>query len=169
MYPEELPQAAHHRLLQADEEAEGEDLPAVGVAAEHQAHSVRRGAVHHLRLVGEEDARGSLRRSGERQIGPGLVLFPAVAWMYWKGDPTWATILLVWSVLVTILDNFLRPVLIRRGADLPLLLIFAGVIGGLLSFGLLGIFVGPLVLAVTYTLLEAWVKDEHHRSDSSGL
>ena len=53
------------------------------------------------------------------------------------------------------MDNFLRPVLIKRGADLPLLLIFAGVIGGLLAFGLIGIFVGPVVLAVAYTLVGA--------------
>lgn len=53
------------------------------------------------------------------------------------------------------MDNVLRPVLIRRGADLPLVLIFAGVIGGLLAFGLVGIFVGPVVLAVSYTLLVA--------------
>ncbi len=93
------------------------------------------------------------------QIGPGLILFPAVGWMYWSGDTTWATALLVWSVFVTTLDNFLRPFLIKQGADLPLLLIFAGVIGGMLSFGLIGIFIGPVVLAVTYTLLEAWIED----------
>jgi predicted PurR-regulated permease PerM len=62
-------------------------------------------------------------------------------------------------VVVTLLDNVLRPMLIKRGADLPLLLIFAGVIGGLITFGLIGIFVGPVVLAVTYTLLENWVLD----------
>jgi predicted PurR-regulated permease PerM len=61
--------------------------------------------------------------------------------------------------VVALLDNVLRPVLIRMGADLPLLLIFAGVIGGLLAFGLVGIFVGPVVLAVAYTLLEAWISD----------
>jgi predicted PurR-regulated permease PerM len=55
------------------------------------------------------------------------------------------------------MDNFLRPVLIRRGADLPLLLIFAGVVGGLVAFGIVGIFVGPVVLAVAYTLLDNWV------------
>lgn len=93
------------------------------------------------------------------QIGPGLVLFPAVAWMFWSGDSTWATILLVWSLVVTMLDNFLRPMLIKKGADLPLLLIFAGVIGGMLGFGLIGIFVGPVVLAVTYTLMLAWIED----------
>ena len=84
---------------------------------------------------------------------------PAAGWMYWTGDTGWATGLLVWSLIVGNLDNFLRPMLIRRGADLPLLLIFAGVIGGMLSFGLIGIFVGPVVLAVTYTLTLAWIED----------
>lgn len=93
------------------------------------------------------------------QAGPGLVMFPAVAWMYWQGDNGWATFLLVWSTIVVTMDNFVRPMLIRRGADLPLLLIFVGVIGGLLSFGLIGIFVGPVALAVTYTLAQAWVSE----------
>lgn len=93
------------------------------------------------------------------QIGPSLVLFPAVAWMFWMGDTGWAIALLVWSIIVVTLDNFLRPMLIKKGADLPLLLIFAGVIGGLIGFGLIGIFIGPVVLAVTYTLFEAWAKD----------
>ena len=94
------------------------------------------------------------------QLGPALVLFPAVAWMYWTGDSVWASLLLVWSIFVSALDNVLRPMLIKRGADLPLLLIFAGVIGGLVGFGLIGIFVGPVVLAVTYTLLGAWMDDD---------
>ena len=93
------------------------------------------------------------------QIGPSLVLFPAVGWMFWQGDTGWAIFLLVWSLIVVSLDNFLRPMLIKRGADLPLLLIFAGVIGGLLSFGLIGIFVGPVALAVTYTLVQSWVAE----------
>ena len=93
------------------------------------------------------------------QAGPGFVMFPAVAWMYWQGDTGWATFLLIWSIVVTTMDNFVRPMLIRRGADLPLLLIFVGVIGGLLSFGLIGIFVGPVALAVTYTLAQAWVSE----------
>jgi len=56
-----------------------------------------------------------------------------------------------------LLDNFLRPFLIKRGADIPILLIFAGVIGGLLAFGIVGLFIGPVVLTVTYTLLASWV------------
>jgi predicted PurR-regulated permease PerM len=63
-------------------------------------------------------------------------------------------------VIAGAMDNFLRPILIRKGADLPLLLIFAGVVGGLLAFGLIGIFVGPVVLAVANTLLNAWIDAE---------
>jgi len=94
------------------------------------------------------------------QIGPGLVLIPTVAWMYWSGDTVWATVMLVWSLVVLTMDNVLRPVLIKRSANLPLLLIFIGVIGGLLAFGLIGIFVGPVVLAVGFTLLQAWVAED---------
>jgi len=94
------------------------------------------------------------------QIGPAPVLVSAVIWVFWKGDTSWGIALLVWTIVVTAMDNFLRPVLIRKGADLPLLLIFAGVIGGLLAFGLLGIFIGPIVLAVSYTLVAAWVDAE---------
>jgi predicted PurR-regulated permease PerM len=93
------------------------------------------------------------------QLGPILVLAPAVGWLYWSGHTGWGTVLLIWTVLVGGLDNVLRPILIRRGADLPLLLIFAGVIGGLVSFGVIGLFVGPVILAVTYRLLESWIAD----------
>jgi len=93
------------------------------------------------------------------QIGPTLVLAPAVIWLFWSGETAWGVALLVWTVLVGTMDNVLRPILIRRGADLPMLLIFAGVIGGLLAFGIIGLFVGPVVLAVTYTLLKEWVSE----------
>lgn len=93
------------------------------------------------------------------QIGTIPVLVCSVIWLYWKGDLGWATALLVWTVIVGSIDNFLRPILIKRGADLPLLLIFAGVIGGLVAFGIIGVFIGPVVLAVSYTLLVAWVND----------
>jgi len=91
------------------------------------------------------------------QIGPILVLLLATAWVYMHAGTAWGTVMLAWSLAVGFLDNFLRPVLIRRGADLPLLLIFAGVVGGLFAFGIIGIFVGPVVLAVTYTLLDDWI------------
>jgi len=92
------------------------------------------------------------------QVGMLPVLIPAVIWIYWSGHPVWGTVLLVWSVVVSLLDIVLRPMLARRSADLPLLLIFAGVIGGLIAYGLVGIFVGPVVLAVAYTLLLAWIE-----------
>jgi len=97
------------------------------------------------------------------QIGAAPILFVVVAWMYWDGETAWATGLLVWSIFVSSMDNVLRPILIRRGGQLPLLLVFSGVIGGLVAFGLVGIFVGPLVLAVGYRLLEAWVLDDRAR------
>jgi predicted PurR-regulated permease PerM len=94
------------------------------------------------------------------QIGVVPVLASAVAWLYWSGYSAWGTFLLVWTVVAGTMDNFLRPILIRKGADLPLLLIFAGVVGGLLAFGLIGIFVGPVVLAVADKLLTAWIEDD---------
>jgi len=93
------------------------------------------------------------------QVGPLLVLVPATIWLYSTGSPGRATVLLIFTIIAGLMDNFLRPLLIKRGADLPLLLILAGVIGGLLSFGILGLFVGPVVLAVTWTLVGAWVAD----------
>jgi predicted PurR-regulated permease PerM len=94
------------------------------------------------------------------QLGPGLVLIPAIVWLYWSGETGWGTFLLVWGVITMTIDNFVRPVLVRFGADLPLLLIFAGVMGGLLSMGLVGLFVGPVVLAVTWRLFEAWANQD---------
>lgn len=91
------------------------------------------------------------------QVGPALVLGPAVIWLYWGGSSGRGTVLLAFALVAITMDNFVRPLLIRKGADLPLLLIFSGVIGGLMAFGLIGIFVGPVVLAIAFTLLEAWV------------
>jgi predicted PurR-regulated permease PerM len=65
----------------------------------------------------------------------------------------------IWSVLLSTVDSVVRPLLIRRGAHLPLLLLLAGVIGGLIAFGLVGIFLGPVVLAVAYTLLLSWMSE----------
>jgi predicted PurR-regulated permease PerM len=92
------------------------------------------------------------------QVGPFLVLIPAIIWLYWSGQPVWGTVLMVFAVIAGTIDNVIRPFLIRKGADLPLLLIFSGVIGGLIAFGIIGLFLGPVVLAVSYTLLKAWVK-----------
>ncbi|HEX2493656.1 MAG TPA: AI-2E family transporter YdiK [Steroidobacter sp.] len=96
---------------------------------------------------------------GVAQIGPLPIMAAAVFWLYWTGNTVWGTVLLVWSVPVIALDNVLRPILIRRGVQLPMLLIIAGVIGGLISFGVMGLFIGPVVLAATYTLAKDWVAE----------
>ena len=101
------------------------------------------------------------------QLGPALVLAPSVAWLYWQGATGPRPALLLWTLVVVALDNVLRPILMTRGANLPMLLMFAGVIGGLLAFGLIGIFVGPVVLAVSYTLLVAWMGDQPDALSSS--
>lgn len=91
------------------------------------------------------------------QVGPGLVLIPATIWLFMQGQTSWGIFMVVCTLIVGTIDNFIRPILIKKGADLPLLLIFAGVIGGLISFGLIGLFIGPVMLAVTYTLVKEWV------------
>jgi predicted PurR-regulated permease PerM len=91
------------------------------------------------------------------QLGPLFILAAAVAWLYWSHQTTAATVLLVASIGLVSMDNILRPILITRGAKLPLLLVFVGVIGGMITLGLIGIFIGPVMLAVGWTLLQAWV------------
>ncbi len=94
------------------------------------------------------------------QIGPGLVMIPAAIWLFYKDYTLAGSLFSIWTLFVCAIDNFLRPVLIRKGADLPMLLIITGVIGGLIGFGIIGLFIGPVILAVTYTLLSAWVSRE---------
>jgi predicted PurR-regulated permease PerM len=97
------------------------------------------------------------------QLGPALVLIPVVIWMYSSHTAAAATLLLIMSIVAIGIDNILRPVLIRKGVDLPLLLILSGVIGGLMAFGLIGLFLGPTLLAVSYTLLDVWIAESGDR------
>jgi predicted PurR-regulated permease PerM len=97
---------------------------------------------------------------GVAQVGAVPVLALSVVWVFLRESTAWGTFLLIWSVVVGTMDNFLRPILIRRGADLPLVLILAGVIGGLIALGVIGLFVGPMLLAVAHTLLVDWIGDD---------
>jgi predicted PurR-regulated permease PerM len=94
------------------------------------------------------------------QIGPLPLLIGAVIWTFSHEGAGWGSAYLFWAVLCATVDNVVRPILIKRGADLPLLLIFAGVIGGLFAFGVVGLFIGPVVLAVAYMLLAEWMSAE---------
>lgn len=93
------------------------------------------------------------------QLGPALVLIPATIWVFMNDQMGWGIFMVICTIIAGTIDNVIRPFLIKKGADLPLLLIFAGVIGGLISFGLIGLFIGPVMLAVIYTLLKDWVND----------
>src|SRR6187399_2283174 len=94
------------------------------------------------------------------QLGPILVLIPATIWMYSHASGMAATLFLIYSIPMVLLDNILRPILISRGVELPLILIIAGVIGGLVAFGVIGLFIGPVILAVTYSSLGVWIADK---------
>ena len=107
------------------------------------------------------------------QVGAGPMLAAVTALVYARSGVVWGTGFLLWAIVCTTSKSLLRPLLIKRGADLPLLLIFAGVIGGLVAFGVIGLFIGPVVLAVAYTLLVDWVAEgmppAEHRQSSSAL
>lgn len=91
------------------------------------------------------------------QLGPLLPMLGCVIWLFMHDSTLTAIVLLVWTVCVSALDNVLRPILIRRAVALPMVLILAGVLGGLISVGPVGLFIGPVILAVTYHLLLAWI------------
>jgi predicted PurR-regulated permease PerM len=91
-------------------------------------------------------------------MGPPLIWIPATAWLAWKGDYGMAIFLGIWGTfIVSGVDNVLKPYLISRGGNLPLVIVLLGVFGGLLAFGFIGLFIGPTLLAVSYSLLLDWV------------
>lgn len=92
-------------------------------------------------------------------MGPPLVWIPAVAWLVWQGDYGYAVFLAVWGTfIISGVDNVLKPYLISRGGNLPLVVVLLGVFGGLLAFGFIGLFIGPTLLAVAYSLLSDWTR-----------
>jgi predicted PurR-regulated permease PerM len=90
-------------------------------------------------------------------FGPLLIWGPAAIWLYLDGAIGWAIFIAIWSIVAGLLtDNVLRPYLISRGSDLPLMLVLFGAVGGAVTFGLLGLFLGPTLLAVGYELIREW-------------
>ena len=91
--------------------------------------------------------------------GPPLVWIPASLWLLNEGQTGWAVFMAVWGVLlISGVDNVVRPWLISQGAALPFLLVLLGVVGGLLTFGFIGVFLGPTLLAVGYAMLREWTR-----------
>jgi predicted PurR-regulated permease PerM len=103
------------------------------------------------------------------QIGPLLPLLGGVAWLFWHGSHVAAALLLVWSLMIAMLDNFLRPLLIQRGVNLSMLLILSGVLGGMFAFGIVGLFIGPVILAVTSAILNAWINEQPPTAQTAAL
>ena len=92
------------------------------------------------------------------QFGPFIPLLIGVAWLFSKDQTTAAVLLLIWTGIVGISDNIMRPLLISKGANMPFVLVFSGVIGGIFAFGVVGTFIGPVILAVTYDLFKSWTQ-----------
>ncbi|MGV2101067.1 AI-2E family transporter [Rhizobium sp. 21-4511-3d] len=90
------------------------------------------------------------------QIGPGLVILPLIIWAWFSWPAGLALVFTCVAVPITLVDNVLKPILMSRGLSTPMPVILIGVIGGTLSHGLLGLFLGPVILSVFYELLRAW-------------
>ena len=98
------------------------------------------------------------------QIGPLIVVVPVIGYVFWTNDLLPAILFTAWIIPVSFLDTALKPILVSRGLDTPMIVIFVGVIGGTLSFGIVGLFVGPVALGIGYKLLTEWTRREEDRS-----
>ena len=96
------------------------------------------------------------------QVGP-LILIPAAIYAFLITDTTHAAIFLVWCILVGLMDNVLKPLLLGRGSRVPTAVIFIGVVGGFIAIGIVGLFVGAIILAVGYKLFQAWLNNEESK------
>ena len=98
-----------------------------------------------------------------------VVLLPAAGWLiFYKGQIGWGIFLAIWSfAVIGNIDNVIRPMLISRGAKIPFLVVLLGVLGGLASGGIIGLFVGATLLAVFYTMLKEWVAVPDEDSSAS--
>ena len=93
------------------------------------------------------------------QVGASVVLLPLIVWSWFSMDMTPAILFTVYMVPVNLFDNILRP-LVAKGLSTPMPVIFIGVLGGTLVHGVIGLFVGPIVLSIAWQLLVVWMRDE---------
>lgn len=97
---------------------------------------------------------------GILQLGAIFVLLPVIIWIWMSKDFTVAIWITVYLIVVGLADNILRPLLMGRGLTTPTLVILIGVLGGMLAHGIIGLFVGPIVLAAAWELMMAWMRDD---------
>ncbi len=102
------------------------------------------------------------------QLPPILILAPIIVYVFSVADPLTATLFAIWSVLVSSSDIVLKPLLLGRGLDVPMLVILLGAIGGMLLSGIVGLFVGAVVLVLGYELVEFWVTEGDSATESTG-
>lgn len=100
------------------------------------------------------------------QIGPAIVILPLIVWAWFAMDTVPALLFTIYMIPVNFIDNFLRPLVMTRGLNTPMLIILIGVIGGTISYGISGLFLGPIVLAVIWELLVAWIRDREAADDA---
>ena len=93
------------------------------------------------------------------QLPPLLVLGPIAVWVFSTAAPIPATIFLVYSLIVSFSDGLLKPLLLGRGVDVPMLVILLGAIGGMISAGIIGLFIGAIILALGYQLFQFWLNE----------
>lgn len=94
-------------------------------------------------------------------FGTPFVYVPVAAWLILSGNIAWGIFVLVWGIaVVSMADNILRPIFISQATSLPVLLILMGVLGGIISFGIIGVFVGPVIIAVTLVMWNEFVRSE---------
>jgi predicted PurR-regulated permease PerM len=95
-------------------------------------------------------------------IGPPLVWAPAAIWLFYHGSTGWAIFMVIWGVAaVSSVDNVIKPLIISRGSNLPFILVMLGVLGGVVAFGFIGVFLGPTLLAIGFALLQDWSAEQH--------
>lgn len=89
--------------------------------------------------------------------GPPLVWIPATIWLFYQGSIGWGIFMFLWGLLISSVDNVIKPMIISQGSQISFLLILLGVLGGAMAFGFIGVFIGPTLLAVGFRLLEGWI------------
>ena len=99
------------------------------------------------------------------QIGAAIILIPVIIWSWFVMDTSMAALFSVYMILVGLLDNILRPLVMAKGLSTPMPVILVGVLGGTLAHGMIGLFVGPIVLSIAWQLLALWFRDESLTQD----